>query len=308
MPELHPQATAFLAEAAAAGAPTYEGGGVLGARRMVEGARRWQGERQQVALVRDILVAGGDGRLPARVYHPAPGSLRPLVVYLHGGGFVAGSVAAADRPCRSLANASDCVVVSLEYRLAPENPFPAPVDDAAAALRWLADHAEEVGGDPTSLTVVADSAGAAIAATATHRMRHDGEPVVTAQILIYPTLVPTRGNTLTSMTSNGEGYLMTRAALEWFWDHYLTHPSDAAAAAPLLAEDLTGMPPTTVIVAEFDPLCDEGVAYARRLQDAGVPTEVHVVPGALHGFWWMPDAFDAAAELTERLAGVLRRS
>lgn len=306
MPDLHPQAIAFLAEAVATAAPTYEGGGILAARRMVDGARRWQSEVPEIALVHDILVAGGAGRLPARVYHPDPGSVRPLVVYLHGGGFVAGSVAAADRPCRGLAAASDCVVVSVEYRLAPENPYPAPVQDAVAALRWLSRHAEELGGDPQRMILVADSAGAAIGATAAHLLR-EADPSLAAQVLIYPTLVPARGNHSDSMTQNGEGYLMTRSALEWFWDHYLAAPADAGAAAPLLADDLAGMPPTTVIVAEFDPLRDEGLAYARRLQEANVTTEVQVVAGALHGFWWMPDAFDAAGELTADLGRLLRR-
>lgn len=306
---LHPEARAFLEQAAAAGVPSYEEGGILGARRVVDGARRFQPDRAPVAAVWDILVAGAAGRLPARVYHPEPGTALPMVLYLHGGGFVAGGVAVADRPCRSLARAAHCVIVSIEYRLAPEDPFPAAVLDTVAAVGWLVDHAAAIGADARRLVLVGDSAGGTIAASAAHALR--GTQPLAGQVLIYPTLVPTREYDSASLDENGEGYLMTRASLEWFWDHYLGAPNpeaagSAVAAAPLLAGDVSGMPPTTIYVAQFDPLRDEGHAYAERLEAAGVTASVDEIAGAIHGFWWMPGVFTAADELTASIGDRLR--
>jgi acetyl esterase len=305
---LHPEARALLDAFEAQGVPPFDRMSVLQARASVAASTRVQGPRPEVADVRDLLVPAGRGRLPVRVYRPAPGEVRPLLVYLHGGGFVTGSVAVADRACRALALAAACVVVSVEYRLAPETPFPGPLEDAVAAVRWAAAHAGEFGGDAARLVVAGDSAGGALAASAVRVLRDGGAPVVARQLLLYPTLAPVRGRSTPSLERNGTGYSLTRGGLEWFWDHHLSRPEDGAdpLAAPLLARDLGGLPPATVVVAEFDPLLDDGVEYAGRLAGAGVDVTLHRVAGAIHGFWWMAGALSQAGELTAWLGAHLR--
>jgi acetyl esterase len=256
-----------------------------------------------VALVRDLLVPGEVGRLPARMYHPDPGRRLPLVIYLHGGGWVLGGIAAADRPCRRLAVAGDCVVVSIEYRRAPETAFPGPLRDCLHAVRWLAGNAREVGADGERLVLLGEGAGGNLAAATSLCLRDEGDPRVGAQLLLYPCLAPARTSTFASYRTYADGPLLTRAEMEWFWDQYLREDADGhdPRAAPLLAADLSGLPPTTLVVAELDPLRDEGLAYAERLRAAGVPTEVTVFPGAAHGFWWMDGEMRQAGELTEQL-------
>jgi len=303
---LHSEARALVDQFERDGVCPYDQLSVLQARTAVAAATRLQGGRVALARVCDLLV---DDALPVRLYHADPQAVVPLVVYLHGGGFVAGSVATADRPCRALAAASGCAVLSVEYRLAPENPFPVPVHDCLAAIRWATAHATDLGADPTRIVLMGDSAGGALAAACAAALRDAGDrPVVAGQILVYPTLRPTRGNPSPSLRSNGEGYLMTRGSLEWFWDHYLRGRQDTRdpLAAPLLAEDFGGLPPTTVVVAEFDPLRDEGLSYVDYLRAAGVPVTTQLVPGALHGFWWMDGVLAQARDLTEYLAHDLR--
>lgn len=305
--QLHPESRALLETFEAQGVLPYDRLSVLEARAMVAGSTRLQGPRIDLAS-RDLLVPARSGRLPVRIYHPAPGELLPLIVYFHGGGFVTGSVAVADRPCRLLARAGRCVVASVDYRLAPECPFPGPLDDAVDSARWLAAHAEELGADGRRLVIAGDSAGGNLAAAAVQQLVRDGGPSIARQLLLYPTLVPSRNSQSASLVENGEGNLLTRGSLEWFWDHYLTDPADGAdpRAAPLLAADLAGLPCTTLVIPEFDPLRDEGLAYAERLRAAAVEVEVIRIPGALHGFWWMAGVLTQAGELTERLGTLLR--
>jgi acetyl esterase len=307
---LDPEARALLDAFDAQGVQPFDRMSVLQARASVAASTRIQGPRPDVASVRDLLAPAGAGRLPVRVYHPEPGRLLPLLVYLHGGGFVTGSVAVADRACRALAVSAGCVVVSVEYRLAPESPFPGPLDDAVAAVRWAAAECAALGGDVGRLVVAGDSAGGALAAAAVRVLRDGGGPTVGRQLLVYPTLAPVRGRSTLSLDQNGEGYSLTRGALEWFWDHHLARPEDATdpLAAPLLAgdADLVGLPAATVVVAEFDPLRDDGLAYADRLAAAGVDVTVHRVPGTIHGFWWMAGALGQAGQLTAWLGEHLR--
>lgn len=305
---LHPDSRALLDRFAREGVLPYDRLSVLQARVAVAAATRLQGERTPLAKVRDVLIDVDGGAVPARLYHPDPAAALPLLVYLHGGGFVAGGVGVADRPCRALAAAAHCAVLSVEYRLAPENPFPVPVRDCLAAVRWAAANAGAIGADPARVVLVGDSAGGTLAAACALALRDAGDSLLAGQILLYPTLLPARVNPSPSLRTHGEGYLMTRGSLEWFWDHYLRGRAGTTdpLAAPLLAPDVRGLPPTTVVVAEFDPLRDEGVEYARRLRAAGVPTVTHLVPGALHGFWWLDAALRQAGELTEYLAADLR--
>lgn len=278
--------------------------GVLRARATVAASVSLQGAPEEVERVADLLVAGSEGELPARLYHPGGDGHPPLLVYFHGGGWVTGSVDVADAPCRALANATGCAVVSVEYRLSPETKFPGPAEDCHAATRWLAEHAGALGADPRRLVLCGDSAGANLAAAVTLMIRDRGGPDVALQVLMYPTLAPIAHRELDSHRDNAEGYGLRRSEMEWFWGHYLRRPEDGTDpyAAPLLAPDLSGLPPALLVIPEFDVLRDEGLAYAQRLRGAGVPVEVLEYPGLIHGFFWMGRVLDEARHVSAEIA------
>ena len=305
-PEPHPDVTALLAQFGELGIPTYDSVSVSHARALLDGVLRLQGPATPVAEVRDVLLPGDAGLLPARVYHPAPGEARPVVLYLHGGGWTLGGLKPADGPCRALAAASGCVVVSLAYRLAPETKFPGPMLDCVAAARALVADIASVGGDPDAgLVLLGDSAGGNLAAATALELRIL-PGAVRAQVLVYPCLHPACGTPFASYERRADGPMMTAREMVWFWDHYLRTPADGLdpRAAPLLALDLAGLPPTTIVTAELDPLRDEALRYAERLAEAGVPVTSTTYAGAAHGFWWMDGAMSQAAELTAQLAQV----
>jgi acetyl esterase len=295
-----------VAQFAELGVPTYDQVGVLHARALCDGVTRLQGPPSPVADVRDVLLPGDAGLLPARVYHPRSGEVRTEVLYLHGGGWTLGGIKAADRPCRALAAASGCVVVSLDYRRAPETKFPGPLLDCVAAARALVADPALVGGDTGGIVLLGDSAGGNLAAATALELRAE-VGAVRAQVLLYPSLLPARGTPYASYRRQADGPLMTAREMVWFWDHYLHTAEDGRdpRAAPLLAEDLQGLPPTTIVTAELDPLRDEALAYAERLAVAGVPVETTTYAGAAHGFWWMDAVMSQAGELTEQLARIV---
>lgn len=290
MNELRSDVRALVEKFAAAGVTTYDQVGVAGAREQVRGAVRLQRPPVEVTGVHDV-----DLGFPVRVYPGGPGA---VVVYVHGGGFVLGDLEVADRPCRALAAASGATVVSVGYRLAPEHPHPGPVRDCLAAVRWARGLGER-------LMLLGDSAGGALVAGVSMLLHDAGEPLPARQVLLYPTLAPPTDTP--SMVERADGPFMTRRELEWFWGLYLHGAEPDPLAAPLLATDLAGLPPTTVVVAELDPLRDEGRAYARRLGEAGVPVELVDYPGAVHGFWWLDKALAQAGELTADLARWVQR-
>lgn len=300
----HPDVSRVVARFEAANVPPYHDLSVRQARGIMENVTRLQAPEVSVARVRDLLVAGAQGMLPARVYHPEPGRRLPMVVYLHGGGWALGGLREADRPCRRLASTAGCVVVAIDYRRAPETKFPGPLEDCIHAVRWLAANAEDIDADDNRVTLLGDSAGGNLVAATSMRLRDEGGPRLASQILVYPCLAPARTSTFASYEQYAEGPLMTRSDMEWFWDLYLRTEIDESdpAAAPLLAPDLADLPPTLVVVAELDPLRDEGLAYAERLREAGVPTESTIYRGAAHGFWWMDGEMRQAEELTEQIA------
>jgi acetyl esterase len=260
-----------------------------------------------VAHVENRTIPGPAGELPVRVYRPEADAPLPVLVFYHGGGWVIGSLETHDGTCRELASQAGCVVVSVDYRLAPEHRHPAAADDCYAALTWVAENAAEVGGDPSRLAVGGDSAGGNLSAVVALLARERGGPALALQLLIYP--VTDADFETASYGENAEGYLLTRDAMLWFWDHYVPDPADRAlaTAAPLRADDLSGLPAALVLTAEFDPLRDEGEAYARRLEEAGVRVTATRYDGMIHGFFAMgalvPPARKAVAEAALALRG-----
>ena len=251
-----------------------------------------------VAEVTERVIQGPGGALRLRIYTPYGAGPHPLLVFFHGSGFVLCSLDTHDGMCRNLCAGAGCVLASVDYRLAPEARFPAASEDCLAATRWVGANAAALGADPARIAIAGDSAGGALAAVTAIRVRDEGGPELSGQVLIYPITDHYRPGTA-SLVENAEGYGLTRAAVTWFWDHYLGPSGDPSDphAAPLRAPDLGRLPPGLVITAEFDPLRDEGEAYGARLQAAGVPARVVRWPGANHGFlgWvgWV-DAADAA--------------
>jgi acetyl esterase len=260
-----------------------------------------------VAAVEDRLIPGPAGDLPVRIYTPEGRGPFPLVVFFHGGGWVLGDLDTHDPFCRALCAGADCVVVSVGYRLAPEHCFPAAVDDALAATRWVAEHAAEVDGDPARIAVAGDSAGGNLSAVTALRLRNEGGPVLRGQLLIYPALgyhtPPTP-----SYIENAEGYGLTREAACWFWDQYLGDESQAANpyAAPLLTPDLSGLPPALVITAEYDVLRDEGERYIERLRASGGEARAARYDGVHHRFAEMIGILDQADQAREEMCAWLR--
>ncbi|HEY4007447.1 MAG TPA: alpha/beta hydrolase [Pseudonocardia sp.] len=271
----------------------------------------FQGEPQPIAGFQDIPVPGPAGPLPTRVYRPAgSGAARrlPMIVYFHGGGFVLGNLELADRPCRALANASGALVASVEYRKAPEAPFPAAVLDCHAATDWLIEHAASLGGDPTRIGVAGDNVGANLAAVVAQRARGQRGPVLAVQLLMYPP-VDFAGE-WPSRAEHSEGYLLSTRDLDWFAEHYLGSDPEPDPAdprlSPLRAADLANLPPTMVVTAGHDPLRDEGRAYARALAQAGVFVRERHDETMVHGFCWLTGTVERAEEVLTELGDFAR--
>ena len=265
----------------------------------------------QIGMVRDLTADGPLGPIPLRVYRPAgvPAST-PLavLVFFHGGGWVIGDLETHDVLCRQLTAGSGVSVVSVDYRLAPEHKFPAAVDDAWAATRWVVAHAGELAVDASRLAVGGDSAGGNLAAVVALLARDKGAPAIAVQVLIYP-VTDLVGKTR-SYRDFAEGYLLTREAMRWFIAHYLTAEAEAAdwRASPIRAQSLAGLPPALIVTAGFDPLRDEGEAYAERLRDAGVRVDSVCYGGMIHGFVPMGRLLDTAGRAISLIAGSLSQA
>ena len=245
----------------------------------------FRGEVFSVERVEELTIPGPEGPIAARLYVPeGGGENRPLLVYLHGGGWVVCDLDTHDNLCRFLAREAGALVLSLDYRLAPEHPFPAAVDDAVAAFRFAVEQATELHADPRAVAIGGDSAGGNLAAVVSHLAVSDGGPVPAFTLSLYP--VTDLSVKRASYRLFREGFLLTEQHMDWYRSHYL--PDDLAAedprASPLLAEDLSGLPPTYIATAGFDPLRDEGEEYAHRLREAGVPVALKRHQGLIHGF------------------------
>jgi acetyl esterase len=260
-----------------------------------------------MARVESVSIPGPGGMLDARLYVPAaPDEPSPLLVYFHGGGWVVGGLDTHDDPCRFLAAHSGVRILSVDYRLAPEHPFPAAAEDAFAAYEWATANAELLGADPGRIGVGGDSAGANLAAAACLTARVAGLPLPAMQLLIYP--VAETAGTARSRQTFGEGFMLTRADMDWFENHYLppgVNRGDPRVAL-LEADDLSGLPPAYVATAGFDPLRDEGEAFARRLQEAGVRVALRRHPGLIHTFLNLTAICPTAREAMLEAAGALR--
>jgi acetyl esterase len=255
----------------------------------------------------DIEVPGPNGPLPARVYRPDDEGKVPTIVFMHGGGFIIGDIETHDNQCRMVCREVGAVVVSVAYRLAPEAPFPAGVEDAVAATRWIAEHIADFGGDPDRLAIAGDSAGGNLAAVVAQVLRDEGGPRLAAQLLVYPST--DFAGDYPSRAENAEGYFLTLADMEWFANHYVGEASDLTdrRLSPLLAEDLAGLPPAVVVTAEYDPLRDEGEAYAHALEREGVPVTLRRYDGLIHGFFDLGALSPAAADAVRDTCAELRR-
>lgn len=244
---------------------------------------------EPVARTKDISVGGGEGELPARVYWPRkavePAGDLPVIVYFHGGGFVVGSVDIFDDLCRSLANATKAVVVSVEYRLAPMFPYPAAIDDGYAAVKWVAEHATELGANPEKLFIAGDSAGASISSVVAIKAVEQGGPRILGQILYYPQ-TDMRGTQYDSITNFSDGYGLSADMMLGFHEAYCSQVEDLGHPylSPLLAPILDGLPPALVMTAGFDPLHDAGELYAKKLQEQQVPVTYLDYRDMIHGF------------------------
>ena len=256
----------------------------------------------------DRAIPGPGPEIPVRIYTPDGRGPFPLLVWFHGGGWVIGDLETADGTARRLAAQAGCVVVSVDYRLAPEARFPAAPEDCYAAAQWVAGNAGSINADPGRIAVGGDSSGGNLAAVVSLMARDRGGPPLVFQLLVYP--VTSRDLDTGSYRQNGDGYVLGRDAMKWYWDLYLADDADASNpyAAPLLAKDLSGLPPALVITAEFDPLRDEGEAYAQRLQAAGVTATGSRYGGMMHGFFGMPAFLDKGGQAVAEASAALKEA
>ncbi|MDQ2727096.1 MAG: alpha/beta hydrolase [Actinomycetota bacterium] len=262
-----------------------------------------------VASVRMVEVPTAAGTVPTRLYRPLGAAPEPLgaLVWMHGGGFVTGDLESADPTARDLCAGAGLAVISVDYPLAPEHPFPAAPESCLGVTAWVVDHAEELGLDPGRIAVGGDNAGANLAATISQMARDRGRPPVAFQLLVYP--VVDHLASFPSVNENGEGYLLTADAMAWFSSHYAGRADiddRDPMMSPIYAADLAGLPPALVITAEFDPLRDEGEAYAMRLRQAGVPVQTTRYDGMIHGFFTMTKITPRAREAAGEAVGALR--
>jgi acetyl esterase len=300
-----PEIRALLDQVAASGRPPLHHQSVAQARAFHDqDAAALNGPPAPVAAVGDRVVPGPAGELPVRVYTPEGEPPFPIVVWFHGGGWVVGTLDTYDPLCRALAAAVPAVVVSVGYRLAPEHPWPAAVEDAYAATLWASRNAAGLGGTQDRLAVAGDSAGGNLAAVVALGSRDRGGPAIAFQLLVYPALDAAADTA--SWRDHAEGFHLTAAGMRWYWDHYLGGADGQAPdASPLRAAFLGGLPPALVIVAEHDVLRDEGEAYAARLAGAGVAATATRYPGMVHGFFrWRAVTATADTALAEAAAAL----
>jgi len=309
---LDPQAKVLMDIVARAAAPAFHTLDVAKAREETRKLHAYfSAEAPAVGSVREMAIPHQGATIPARFYRPLGSPARstlPLLVFFHGGGWTVGDLDSYDPLCRTLANEAQCGVLSVDYRLAPEHPFPAAVDDAYAATAWASEHARELGVDAARIAVGGDSAGGNLAAVTTILARDRGAPALVFQLLVYP--ATDQGSERPSWQQFGRGYLLELESIRYFQKKYLRHARDYHdwRASPLLRSDLAGLPPALVITAGFDPLLDDCVAYSQRLRAAGVEVEYRCFDGMVHGFLTLGKMFAAAGEASKLAARALTKA
>jgi acetyl esterase len=308
---LDPRARLLIDQLSALPTPWGDGLDIDRSRREMEAAAtaftvpapiaRWEDFRLPPAV-------GSHVEIPVRCYWPSEEKNLPLIVFYHGGGWVLGNIITHDAYCRRLAIASGAIVASVDYRLAPEHKYPAAFDDCYAATRYLADNAAEFGADPHRIAVAGDSAGGNLAAAVAIAARDAGRPSITLQVLLYPVI--DYNFSTPSYTECGEGYFLTRQAMEWFWTQYLEHDRDGRRpfASPIRAETLGALPPALIITAAYDPLCDEGRLYAERLARANVQVDYKCYDDMFHGFCRRFENLPQAETALEQVAAALKKA
>ena len=304
---LHPQCKAILDGIAASGARPFEELPVAEARAGAERRIALAGPAQEVARIENHLINGAVRPTPLRVYWPSDEKDLPVLVYFHGGGWVLGDLEMVDRPCRALAKAAQCMVVSVDYGLAPEHKFPQPAEEAYQAVEYVMSHAQDLGGDPSRIAIGGDSAGANLATLVTLMSRDRSGPRLAFQLLVYP--VTDYDDHRPSLREN-DGIFISVAGLRWFWANYLGRAEDGQNpyASPLKAKSLQGLPSAMVITAECDPLRDQGEAYAHKLAEAGVAVNLKRYDGAMHAFFLMAGAIDIGKAAVADAFDALRKA
>lgn len=309
---LHPDAQRVCDLIVAVNRPAMETLSPAEAREAYLAARKaLQPDPEDVAEVLALEAAGPAGPIPLRLYRgngAAKGTPQPALVYYHGGGWVIGDLESHDQACRAIANATRCIVVAVDYRLAPEHKFPAAVEDAVAATRWVSDNAASLGIDPKRIAIGGDSAGGNLAAVAALDARDRGGPPLVLQLLIYP--CTEMSLSFPSHDRHAEQLPLRRTTMRWFVNNYLRDTKDQAdwRASPLRAGSFANLAPALVVTAGFDPLGDEGAAYAKALADAGVPVTLERFGGQIHGFLNMGRMVADTARLVSLAAGALDRA
>ncbi|MEI6454683.1 MAG: alpha/beta hydrolase [bacterium] len=309
MSPIDPQAKALLTAMLAAANPPLSEMIVGQARTLIEGAaEQLDPPVQKVGSINDLVIPGPGGELPLRIYTPPGQGPFPVILFIHGGGWVLYRPKHYDSQCTYLCAGTSSVVISVDYRRSPETKFPGPLDDCLAALNWTHEHGAEIGGDPSKIIICGDSAGGNLAAGLALKNRDDKGPVPLAQVLIYPVVAwyePPTG----SFSEFADGYSLTRDALVWFWDQYLVSKDQAfnPYVIPMNAERLEALPEALIIVAGYDPLRDEAIAYGEKLRNAGVPVTLTNYEGMIHGFLSFPGILDDGKKAIEQICQWLNR-
>jgi acetyl esterase len=307
---LDPKAKALLTAIAAAGEPAIDSIPLDVARAQVEkGMARMNIPVMPVGFIKNTSFMGSGREIPVRIYIPEGEGPFPVMVFFHGGGWVLFSLDTYDPMCTHICSMAGCIVTSVDFRLSPEHKFPAAIDDCLDASRWIAEHCMEWNGDASRIFLSGDSAGGNLAAVTALRIRDEGGPAIKGQVLIYPVtdyFQPEKP----SYAEFADGYSLTRDALKWFWNMYLSSSDDAAdpRTSPLRASGLSGLPPALVIVSAYDPLRDDGIAYAKRLAAAGVSVNMSLYEDMIHGFISYLGIFRQATTALEEISEWVRKT
>ncbi|HXN85986.1 MAG TPA: alpha/beta hydrolase [Candidatus Binataceae bacterium] len=305
---LDPQAELLLKQLAASPAPALNTLSPANARAATAAMFKVAPSSEEpVHKVENRNIPGPAGQIPVRIYTPAGAGPFPILMFIHGGGFVICDLDSHDAACRSLTNQANCVTVSIDYRLAPEHKFPAAVEDCYAAANWVSEHAKELNGDPKRLAVGGDSAGGNLSAVISMMARDSGKPKICFQLLVYPA---TDAHRNTASHRNFTNYFLTKEMIDYFMGHYLRGKEDLddPRMSIALAKNFKGLPPAHIITAEFDPLRDEGEAYAETLRANGVAATVTRYPGMIHGFFTMANVLEQGKQAVAEAGRALKKA